>query len=162
MAAGTPRPIECRQTLPTPYFLCLERLGRPSPTLVRAVHLTWAQMPTLESVVRPRPFLLSTCDRRIHGRAPLMLPVLIDTQRDWLRASSVDVSASGLAVGSVIPASVGALVELYFELPCGIAIEAKAKVVRVATDCTGLQFVDLARDAMVAIRAHCRMSVARA
>jgi len=91
-----------------------------------------------------------------------MLPVLIDTQRDWLRASSVDVSASGLAVGSVIPAEIGTLVELYFELPSGIPIETKAKVVRVTTECTGLEFVDLARDSMVALRAHCRMSVARA
>jgi hypothetical protein len=91
-----------------------------------------------------------------------MLPVLIDTQRDWLRASSVDVSASGLAVASIIPAPVGTVVELYFELPSGIPIEAKAKVVRVAGDCTGLEFVDLARDAMLALRAHCRMSVGRA
>jgi hypothetical protein len=117
-------------------------------------------MVTLESVVRPRPLPLNGLDRRAHGRVAASLPVLVDTQRDWGSLRAVDVSASGLAVLGAFHAPAGTVVDVYFELPSGVAIETKAKVVRVESDRTALQFVSLSHEEEVAIRAHCRRAEA--
>jgi hypothetical protein len=118
-------------------------------------------MVTLESVVRPRPRPLNTLDRRAHSRVAASLPVLLDTQHDWGNLRAVDVSASGLAVVGEVHASVGSVVDIYFELPSGVAIETKAKVVRVEPNRTALTFVALLHDEELALRAHCRMVEAR-
>jgi hypothetical protein len=88
--------------------------------------------------------------------------VLVDSQRDWQRTWSVDLSASGVAITGLLTAPIGQRVELYFELPCGVAVETQAKVVRYVSERTALEFVGLGHDALVALRAHCRVIDARA
>lgn len=53
---------------------------------------------------------------------------------------------------------VGTSVELYFELPGGIAVETNAEVVRCEGERLALRFVELEHDLVVALRAYCRRS----
>jgi hypothetical protein len=117
-------------------------------------------MPTAESVVRPHAFLPST-DRRVHSRAPLNGPVLVDSLEDWHRARCEDVSVGGVGVIDAGPLEIGKTVEVYFELPSGVAVETRACVVRTNRDRVGLRFIGLDRDTELALRAHCRAASAR-
>jgi PilZ domain len=117
-------------------------------------------MPTAESVVRPHEPTRNTTDRRVHARAPLEAPVLLDAMSEWQRARSHDVSVGGLAVACESPLPVGKTVEVYFELPNGIAVEGTAEVVRASGTVIGLKFKSLDRRAMLALRSHCRATSA--
>lgn len=119
---------------------------------------TMGIMPTAESVVRPHDPVPSSTDRRVHTRAPLQAPVLLDAQSAWQRARSENVSVGGVAVACDAPIPVGKTVEVYFELPCGIAVEATAEVVRSSGGMLGLKFKKLERSAALALRSHCRVS----
>jgi len=113
-------------------------------------------MPTAESVVRPHAPSLDSTDRRVHARAPLRAPVLVDALSAWQRARSENVSVGGVAVACDTPIPVGKTVEVYFELPNGIAVEATAEVVRSSGAVVGLRFKDLDRRAELALKSHCR------
>lgn len=89
-------------------------------------------------------------------RVPLQAPVLVDAMSTWQRALSANVSAGGVAVACETPIPVGKTVEIYFELPNGVAVETKAEVVRATGPLLGLRFKGLDRRAAIALRAHCR------
>ncbi|HVU03990.1 MAG TPA: PilZ domain-containing protein [Polyangiaceae bacterium] len=116
-------------------------------------------MTTAESVVRPHATLPST-DRRTHSRAPLAAPVLVDGLSDWRRARLEDVSVGGIGLSDAGPLTVGKTVEVYFELPSGVAVEARARVVRTNDGRAGLCFLSLDHAAELALRAHCRAAAA--
>lgn len=117
-------------------------------------------MPTAESVVRPHEPTRNATDRRIHVRAPLEAPVLLDAQSAWQRARSQDVSIGGVAVACESPLPIGKTVEVYFELPNGIAVEATAEVVRASGGVLGLKFKHLDCRSILALRSHCRATSA--
>lgn len=117
-------------------------------------------MPTTESVVRPHASQMNhvTTDRREHFRAPLSTPALIDAFAAYHRARCENVSVSGVALACDAPLDVGKTVEVYFELPSGVAVETKARVVRAGPSVVALQFVSLEPQAEVALRAHCHLA----
>ncbi|HEX7668841.1 MAG TPA: PilZ domain-containing protein [Polyangiaceae bacterium] len=117
-------------------------------------------MPTAESVVRPHALLPST-DRREHFRAPLAGPVLVDALSQWHRARCENVSVGGVAVAGAGSLPVGKTVEVYFELPSGVAVETRAQVVRSRGEEVALCFLALDRGTELALRAHCRAAEAR-
>lgn len=117
-------------------------------------------MPTAESVVRPHLPTLESTDRRIHVRAPLEAPVLLDAFSNWQRGRSQDVSVGGVAVSCTSPLPIGKIVEVYFELPNGVAVETMAEVVRSSGAVIGLKFKNLDRRAILALRSHCRLTSA--
>lgn len=112
-------------------------------------------MTTAESVVRPHDPSPDSTDRRVHTRAPLRAPVLLDALSAWQRARSENVSVGGVAVACETPVPVGKTVEVYFELPNGVAIEATAEVVRSSGSVVGLKFKKLDRRAALALESHC-------
>lgn len=114
-------------------------------------------MPTAESVVRPHDPTPDSTDRRVYTRAPLQAPVLLDALSAWQRARSENVSVGGVAVACESPIPVGKTVEIYFELPNGVAIEATAEVVRSTGSMVGLKFKKLDRSARLALTSHCRL-----
>jgi hypothetical protein len=117
-------------------------------------------MPTTESVVRPHASHQQhrTTDRRVHYRAPLATPALIDAFAAYHRARCENVSVSGVALSCEAALPVGKSVEIYFELPSGVAIETKARVVRTGASLVALQFTALEPEAEVALRAHCHLA----
>jgi hypothetical protein len=124
--------------------------------MVRSVQNA-ADMPTAESVVRSFHYAPSKTDRRVHHRAPLDAPVLLDNLRAWVSARCRDVSLSGVCLEC--PGAdmlIGERVDVYFELPNGFAVEAAARVVRTDGHQVGLEFVALDRTCLLALRAHCR------
>src|SRR4051794_22757407 len=90
---------------------------------------------------------IAVANRREHPRAPLAQPVLVDAQRAWQKVECVDVSASGCALAYDAPLEVGSTVDVYFELPSRVAIEATARVVRVSQGRVALRFENLDREA---------------
>jgi hypothetical protein len=56
---------------------------------------------------------------------------------------------------------VGKTVEVYFELPSGVAVETRARVVRSRGEEVALRFLSLDRGTEIALRAHCRAAEAR-
>lgn len=113
-------------------------------------------MPTAESVVRPHALLPPSTDRREHFRAPLAGPVLVDALSQWHRARCENVSVGGVAVAGAGRLPIGKTVEVYFELPSGVAVEAQAQVVRSRGEAAALRFLALDSSAEIALRAHCR------
>ena len=72
-----------------------------------------------------------------------------------------DVSAGGVALVLEHPLPVGTSVELYFELPTGVAIETAAAVVRAEGCRVALQFLGLDAFSRRALIAYCEMSGVR-
>lgn len=131
------------------------RFPVPRP-LVRRVQSP-EDMSTAESVVRPHPQNPhERTDRRVHARVPLAGPVLVDALSGWQRARCENISAGGLSLDCDAPLPLGKRVELYFELPSGVAIETHALVVRSRETKVAMRFVDLDPSAEVALRNHCR------
>ena len=97
-------------------------------------------------------------ERRAHRRAALDRPVFVETSNRTLTARSVNVSGGGLALRTDIELVVGERVSLYFELPIGFGVETDAVVIRREGVDTVVRFVDGPREAMLAIRAFCRVS----
>lgn len=96
-------------------------------------------------------------DRRSYRRAPLDAPALVDAESSWQSARCRDVSLSGISVDSDQQLPEGTVVQVYFELPSGVAVETHAVVVRADGDVLGLRFVDLDEESRLAVRAHCRV-----
>jgi len=117
-------------------------------------------MPTTESVVRPHASHSDddTTDRRVHCRAPLSTPALIDAFAAYHRARCENVSVSGIALACDAVLPVGKTVEVYFELPSGVAVETQARVVRAGPRLVALKFVTLEPQAEIALRAHCHLA----
>lgn len=82
--------------------------------------------------------------------------MLVDALSAWQRARSENVSVGGVAVACDTPIPIGKTVEIYFELPNGIAIEATAVVVRASGSVVALKFKNLDRRAELALSSHCR------
>jgi hypothetical protein len=120
-------------------------------------------MPTAESVVRPHASQapMATPDRRRHSRAPLATPALVDAFSEYHHARCENVSQSGIALSCEAPLPLGKTVELYFELPSGVAIETQARVVRLGNSRMALTFVALDAQAEIALRAHCHLAAMR-
>jgi hypothetical protein len=97
-------------------------------------------------------------ERRAFRRAALDKQVLIDDDRVSQPLRARNVSGGGIAVDAGVTLEIGSVVDVYFELPIGVAIEAKAEVVRVEDGTMAFRFVDLDHDQVVALRSFCRLS----
>lgn len=114
-------------------------------------------MNTEESVVQ-RAGATSVPDRRAARRAPLEGPALIDASSSWQSGRCHNVSIGGMAVEADTLLPAGTTLDVYFELPSGVAVETRAEVVRAEGDVLGLKFIDLDKESHIAVRAHCRVS----
>jgi hypothetical protein len=95
-------------------------------------------------------------NRRAHRRAALSAPVLIDSARSHHTGRCRDVSEGGLLVELETELPIGMPVDLYFELPTGIAIEAQGAVVtRSGKSVLGLRFDSLKAEDRLAVSAYC-------
>ncbi len=94
-------------------------------------------------------------NRRAFRRAELKAPVLIDASSTYHTGRCRDVSPAGIGVETDAPFVPGTVVDLYFELPTGSAIEARAEVARCANHAVGLKFHDLSAEAGDALRSYC-------
>lgn len=94
-------------------------------------------------------------NRRAHRRAALTSPVLIDSARSHHTGRCRDVSEGGLLVELETELPVGTPVDLYFELPTGVSIEARAEVLRSATSTLGLRFEALSTEHRRAVSSYC-------
>ena len=120
-------------------------------------------MPTAESFIRPHVSIpaQAATDRRIHARAPLFSPALIDALAAYHKAVCENVSVSGIALSCDASLPVGKSVEIYFELPCGVAVDTRACVVRTGGSRIALRFLELEPQAELALRAHCHLATVR-
>ena len=83
---------------------------------------------------------------------------MLDAISSYHSARCENVSAGGVVVHTDAALEVGTTVELYFELPGGVAVETNAEVVRHDGERIALRFVDLDHELIVALRAYCRRS----
>jgi hypothetical protein len=83
-------------------------------------------------------------ERRVHRRAQLDAPALLDARSSWQAGRCVDISAGGISVSIERPLPLGTVVELYFELPMGVSVETRGEVVRAGRQRMALRFVELA------------------
>jgi hypothetical protein len=97
-------------------------------------------------------------ERRVHRRAPIDRPVLLDTGSRTTTARAVNVSAGGIALRTDLPLTPAAGADLYFELPIGYPVEVRAEVLRTTNGVVVLRFVDAPKEVIVALRAFCRIS----
>ena len=97
-------------------------------------------------------------DQRAYRRAELERPVMIETDAGSERGRVLNVSGGGAALETPVELEPGASVSLYFELPIGYAVETRAEVVRREADKVAVKFVELSREAEVALRSYCRIS----
>ena len=93
-------------------------------------------------------------DRRAHRRVRLEAPVLIDARHSYGTARCHDVSEGGIAVQLERPLAAGTRVDVYFELPSGVAIELEAEVVRVEGTDLGLRFLALSEPEREALESY--------
>ncbi len=97
-------------------------------------------------------------ERRAFRRVELRAPAMLDAASSYHSGQCENVSAGGVVVHTDAGLEVGTQVELYFELPNGIAVEANAEVVRRDGSHIALKFVELEHELVVALRAFCRRS----
>lgn len=97
-------------------------------------------------------------DRRASRRMALDVPVLLDSDRSHHSGRCRDVSTGGVTVWIDAPVGIGSEFDVYFELPSGLPVEARAVVLRASERGLVLQFVELGPRTMVALRAFCRPS----
>jgi hypothetical protein len=101
-------------------------------------------------------------ERRIHPRARLEVPAMLDARSSHHTGRCRDVSAGGVAISTNAALPVGTIVEVYFELPNGIAVEGGAEVVRSGDVELAFRFVELPPDSRMALRGYCRLGGALA
>ena len=99
-----------------------------------------------------------TPDRRVHRRARLDRPVLLETSSKTTTARGFDVSGGGISLRTDLPMAVGERVSLYFELPIGFCVEVHGEVLRQDGGLVALRFVEAAYQTVLAIRSFCRIS----
>lgn len=97
-------------------------------------------------------------DRRRYSREPLEVPVLVDSLRAWETCQTNDISPGGVAIRSERDWGAGAEVDLYFELPGGFAIEARAQFLGAGDGLCRFRFTQLGMPARSAIELHMRAS----
>jgi hypothetical protein len=97
-------------------------------------------------------------ERRAQRRAAVELPTMVDSVAAHGAGRSRNVSASGMAMTINGEFSVGAIVEVYFELPIGVSVEARGEVVRRSDNELALRFIDLDAKLALALRSFCRVS----
>jgi hypothetical protein len=81
----------------------------------------------------------------------------VDAAAAYHRARCENVSVSGIALSCDALLPVGKTVEVYFELPSGVAVDARARVVRAGASRVALRFLALDAQAELALRAHCHL-----
>jgi hypothetical protein len=100
-------------------------------------------------------------ERRVHPRVALDVPTILDAEFTYARGLCRNVSATGASVSVHPTMPVGTIVQVYFELPTGVAVEEPAEVVRQAGDEVGLRFVNLSAQNRLALRAYVRQQQLR-
>ncbi len=90
-------------------------------------------------------------ERRRSPRADLEVPALIDAGHFWRKAVCRDVSACGLAITTDCELLAGQVVEIYFELPTRVPVEAAARVVANDQGCLRLSFLQLTFEQVAAL-----------
>jgi hypothetical protein len=80
-------------------------------------------------------------DRRAHRRAELCVPALVDARHSYATGRCLNVSEGGVSVELERPLPAGTRVDVYFELPTGVAIDLEAEVVRANGTDVGMRFV---------------------
>jgi hypothetical protein len=110
----------------------------------------------------PQPSVAPTSgvrpERRTFRRAAVGLPVLLEAESGSAPGHIVNLSAGGVAVTSELALGEGDELGVYFELPIGYAVDARAEVLRRQDSMTALKFVELSHEAEVALRSFCRLS----
>jgi hypothetical protein len=94
-------------------------------------------------------------ERREHERTDFAAPALLDAASSWHKAVCENISLGGIKVRTDAPLVVGKEVDVYFELPSGVAVETRARVVRADAGEVGLAFVNLDGEAVGALRSFC-------
>jgi len=94
-------------------------------------------------------------NRRTHRRAELRSSVLIDASSSYFTGRCRDVSEAGLGVELSAPLPIGLNVDVYFELPTGVAVESRAQVARWDGKTAGIHFCELSSAGAKALRAYC-------
>jgi hypothetical protein len=107
----------------------------------------------------PRRLAQLVYDRRSSARIALEAPALIDAFHAWRKCSIKSVSSSGLSVDTEWKLEVGTHVDIYFEIPRAMAVEARAEVVRQGDGELGFRFVDLPTDVESAVESYVRMNL---
>ena len=93
-------------------------------------------------------------DRRRYTREPLEVPVLVDSLRAWETCQTSDISPGGIAIRSARDWGMGTIVELYFELPGGFAIDARGQFLGACDGLGRFRFTRLGKPARSAIELH--------
>ncbi|MBK7580544.1 MAG: PilZ domain-containing protein [Myxococcales bacterium] len=83
---------------------------------------------------------------------------MIDTEVASRPGRALNVSRGGLSVETELELREGEIVGVYFELPIGYAVEARAAVTRCEQNRAALRFVEIEREAELALRSFCRIS----
>lgn len=83
---------------------------------------------------------------------------MIETEAASERGRVLNVSGGGAAIETPVELAPGEHVSLYFELPIGYAVETRAEVLRREADKVAVKFLELSREAEVALRSFCRIS----
>ena len=86
---------------------------------------------------------------------------MLDSTAAYQSARCRDVSAGGVCVFVDEKIEVGTGIEVYFELPTGVAVEAQAQVVRSKGHLVALRFLDLDAQMRAALVAFCELSGVR-
>jgi hypothetical protein len=95
-------------------------------------------------------------ERRRNPRAVLDVPALIDSRSSWETCQCRDVSLGGVSLSSTAHWSTGSVLDVYFELPTGRAVETRARVVALSPGRAHLSFLALNRKARAAVEAYVR------
>lgn len=93
-------------------------------------------------------------ERRSGRRVALDVPVLVDSRSRWDTCQCQDVSVGGFSMRSQAEWSRGAVVDIYFELPNGRAVETQARVVARSPGRTHLSFVSLRPASRAAVASY--------
>ena len=97
-------------------------------------------------------------ERRAQRRAVVELPTMVDSEASHGAGRSRNLSAGGIALTINGDFSLGAVVDVYFELPIGVSVEARGEVVRRNENELALRFIDLDSKLALALRSFCRVS----
>lgn len=101
----------------------------------------------------PHPDLLG--NRRAQRRAELRVEVMIASEYGYHPGFTRDISPAGLGLESDLPLTMGTIIDVYFTLPTGVAIEARAEVMRASDGVLGLRFHGLRHEERIELRAYC-------
>jgi hypothetical protein len=100
----------------------------------------------------------ASTERRASLRVPLDVPALLDSDRAHHSGRCCVVSTAGVVVAVDAAVPDGSEFDVYFELPSGLPVEARAVVIRTSAEGLVLRFVRLEARTRVALRAFCRPS----